>query len=47
MQTVHWDSNAADGDDFPYKRLKFKYEASSNEVEMHPYQFIQVNIIPN
>ena len=47
MQTVHWDSNAVDGDDFPYKRLKFKYESSSNEVEMHPYQFIQVNIIPN
>ena len=47
MQTVHWDSNAADGDDFPYKRLKIKYESSSNEVDIHPHQFIQVNIIPN
>jgi len=47
MQTVHWDSNATDGDDFPYKRLKFAFEASSNEVELHPHQFIQVNIIPN
>ena len=47
MQTAHWDSNASDGDDFPYKRLKFEFEASSNEVDIHPHQFIQVNIIPN
>jgi len=50
MQQAQWDSNALDGDDFPYKRLKFEFEASgdpNDDVDFHPHQFIQVNITPN
>ena len=50
MQQAQWDSNALDGDDFPYKRLKFEFEASvdpADDVDFHPHQFIQVNITPN
>jgi|2_EtaG_2_1085320.scaffolds.fasta_scaffold25550_1 hypothetical protein len=47
MQQAQWDSNALDGDDYPYKRLKFEFEASASEVDLHPHQFIQVNITPN
>lgn len=44
---AHWDSNALDGADLHYKRLKFEFEATSNEIDYHPNQYIQVNIIPN
>ena len=47
MTQVAWDSNALDGNDFPFKRLKFEYESTSNQIELHPDQFIQVNITPN
>ena len=47
MTQVAWDSNALDGKDFPFKRLKFEYESTSNQIELHPHQFIQVNITPN
>jgi hypothetical protein len=44
---IHWDSNALDGEDFPFKRLKFEFETGGTEIEYHPHQFIQVNITPN
>jgi hypothetical protein len=50
MQTAHWDSNALDGNDFPYKRLKFEYVASADpddDVDFHLHQFIQINITPS
>ena len=47
MHNLHWDSNALDGSDLHYKRLKFVFEATSSEIDYHPNQYIQVNITPN
>ena len=47
MAQAKWDTNALDGDDYPYKRLKFEFEASSSEIDFHPHQFIEVGITPN
>lgn len=50
MWQVQFDSNAIDGSDLLYKRLRFEYEedaSPSNEMDFQPYQWIQVNITPN
>ena len=47
MVVTPWDSNALDGEDSLYKRLKFEYEAGGSTVTFHPMQFIEVSITPN
>ena len=50
MQVVHWDSNAIDGHDSRYKRLKILFNASADpadDIDYHVHQYIQINITPN
>ena len=47
MSVSLWDSNALDGDDSPYKRLKFEYETGGDTVEFHAAQFIEISITPS
>jgi len=47
MLVAPWDSNAVDGEDYPYKRLKFEYETGGSTVEFHAAQFIEVSITPS
>ena len=47
MTQAKWDSNALDGDDLPFKRLKIEYEATSSELDFHAHQFIQIGLTPN
>tara|TARA_R100000152_G_C6781283_1_gene215461 strand:- start:3117 stop:4061 length:945 start_codon:yes stop_codon:yes gene_type:complete len=45
---VAFDSNALDGYDMPYKRLKLEFPTGSgSSVEMFPYQYTQLAIVPN
>ena len=46
--SVAFDSNALDGFDMPYKRLKLEFPTGSgSSVEMFPYQYTQLAIVPN
>ena len=47
-QQVHWDSNALDGNDFPYKRIKISFDATAeDEMTIHPNQWLEMAITPN
>ena len=46
-QGVHFDSNALDGNDGLYKRLKIEYETGGTPCGMSPHQYIQLAITPN
>ena len=49
--SAKWDSNALDGTDSSFKRLKFEFEAAEGgeaaTCTMQPFQYIQVGITPN
>ena len=48
MQTVQFDSNALDGHDALYKRIKIEFETGTgSEVGLHPHQFLELAITPN
>ena len=46
-QGVHFDSDALDGNDGLYKRLKIEYETGGTPCGMFPHQYIQLAITPN
>ena len=47
MNIFPWDSNALDGEDLPYKRLKFEFETGGTTIEFHAAQFLEVSITPS
>ena len=46
-QACVWDSNAGDGDDFPYKRFKIEFPTGGDTGVMNDDQWIQLAITPN
>ena len=44
---MQWDSNALDGNDFPYKRIKVEFETGGTEMTIHNHQWLQLAITPN
>ena len=43
-----FDSNALDGDDFPYKRIKIEYESDGGSSPiLKAHQYIQLVLVPN
>ena len=44
---VHFDSDALDGHDGLYKRLKMEFETGGTPMGVHPHQYIELAITPN
>jgi len=48
VEMVQFDSNAVDGHDALYKRIKIEFETGTgSEIGLHPHQFLELAITPN
>ena len=45
--SAHWNSNAVDGHDFPYKRLKLEFITGGTPVTIQENQWMQLSITPS
>ncbi len=42
-----WDSNALDGEDFPFKRIKVEFETGGTEMSIYDHQYQKMAITPH